>query len=72
MADYEKTLWTPGRIAKHFDVEQHQITYLIKSRGIMPIGRAGSARVFDTAAVNQIKSELKRIDTIKRGAVNAK
>ncbi len=61
-------LWTVGLIANHLGVEQHQILYLIKTRGIQPIGRAGSARVFSDNSVKQLSRELVRVGKTKQGA----
>jgi hypothetical protein len=52
---------TIGSIAQECGVPLHRVAYVIDSRGIKPIGWAGNAKVFDAAAVQRIKSELRRI-----------
>jgi len=54
-------LLTVGQIADRLDVSVHRIGYVVNSRGIEPIGRAGVLRVFDDAAVQRIASELRRM-----------
>jgi len=41
--------------------------YVIETRGIEPIGKAGHARVFTEAAVERIALELKQIDADREG-----
>ncbi len=53
---------TVGTIAQETGKSIHRVEYVIRSRNIKPIGRAGIARVFSEAAVRRIKSELVRID----------
>ena len=59
---------TVGEIAKRRGVPVHRIVYVIQSRGICPVGRAGNARIFDEAAVNLITSELERIAKDRQAA----
>lgn len=59
---------TVGQIAQQFNRPIHQITYVIRSLGIQPVGRAGHMRVFDEAAVEKIGHELTREG--RRGAHN--
>jgi hypothetical protein len=54
-------LRTIGQLAKELRVDQHQALYLIRTRKIQPVTRAGAYRLFDTAAVKRIASELKQI-----------
>lgn len=56
------SLPTVGVIARQLGQPVHKITYVIKTRGIRPIGRAGVARVYDEAAVRMIAEEIRRID----------
>lgn len=58
----ENTLWTVARIAAHLSVDRHRIEYLIDSRGIKPIARAGIARIFAPADVDRLEREIKKID----------
>ncbi|MFH1265790.1 MAG: hypothetical protein ABIK89_08675 [Planctomycetota bacterium] len=59
---------TVGTIAQRLGEPVHRVTYVIETRGIEPIGKAGHARVFTEAAVDRIASELRRIDE-ERGNV---
>ncbi|MGJ8635581.1 MAG: hypothetical protein ACSHX5_01865 [Phycisphaerales bacterium] len=63
----ENTLWTVARIAAHLSVDRHRIEYLIDSRGIKPIARAGIARIFAPADVDRLKNEIERIDSQRQG-----
>ena len=67
MATQSKTLWTVARIAEHLDLARHRVEYVIDSRGITPIGRAGIARVFDRRDVDLIAHELRRIEADREG-----
>ncbi len=53
---------TVGTIAQRLGEPIHRVAYVIETRGIEPIGRAGHARVFTEAAVERIASELREID----------
>jgi hypothetical protein len=52
---------TFGVIAEQLGAPPHRVNYVIESRGIKPRGRAGNARVFSDADVQQLASELRRI-----------
>lgn len=54
---------TLGAIARRAGKPNHAVEYVIRSRGIEPIGRAGNCRVFSEAAVEHILSELRRIES---------
>ena len=56
---------TVGEIARRLGEPIWRIEYLIRSRDIKPITRAGNARVFSEADVNRIGEELSRIDSEK-------
>ena len=58
----ESTLWTVARIAARAGVARHRVEYVIDSRGISPIGRAGIARIFDARDAEFISHELDRIE----------
>lgn len=63
MANKKNEFWTVSRIASRLGVDRHRVEYVIESRGIAPIGRAGIARVYSDVDVNRIVSEVQRIDT---------
>jgi hypothetical protein len=53
---------TVGEIARRLVQPVHRVEYVIRSRKITPISRAGNARVFADADVQRIAGELRRID----------
>jgi hypothetical protein len=57
----EKQFLTPGRIAVILNCPLHQVLYLLHSRHIEPIGRAGHLRVFDEDVIEMIQSQLATI-----------
>lgn len=61
------TLPTVGGIAARLGVAAHQVTYVIDTRGLDPVGWAGNARVYSEADVEFIRSELARIERDKAG-----
>ena len=61
---------TVGAIARRLGEPVHRIQYVIASRGIQPISKAGSCYVYSEAAVARIASELRRIDE-ERGVEHA-
>ena len=67
MNDKASELPTVGSIARRFGVSTHKVEYVIETRGINPIGRAGNARVFSEASVRHIGSELHRIAEDREG-----
>lgn len=67
MAHQPDALWTVARIAEHLSTPRHRIEYIIDTRGIVPIDRAGIARVFDPSVVAFIAYELRMIDAAREG-----
>ena len=55
-------LLTTGVIAERIGVPLHRVVYIIQSRGIKPIARAGPANVYDDAAMESVRDEVRRID----------
>ena len=51
---------TVGEIARQLDVPLHRVEYIIRSRNLRPIGKAGNARVFSAETVRRISAELER------------
>ena len=58
---------TVGEIARRLGVPVHRIEYVIRSRDVRPVSRAGNARVFTDADITYIRSELRRIDEEREG-----
>ena len=67
----DRTLWTVARIAEHLGVPRHRVEYLIDTRGIHPVDRAGIARVFDAGDVELIASALAHIEAEREGVSHA-
>ena len=61
---------TVGVISVELHVPVHRIEYVIRSRDIRPLARAGNARVFSDADVKIIAEELQRIRGRQRGSTN--
>ena len=59
-------LCTPGRIAEDLGVPVPRVLYVLNTRQIRPIARAGNARLYSREAVARIRHELNAIDA-KRG-----
>ena len=53
-----QAIWTIGQIVRKCNEPMHRVEYTIKSRNIQPIAKAGNARVFNGAAVEQIIEAL--------------
>lgn len=51
-------LRTPGVIASELDVPLSRVLYILRTRGIRPIGRAGILRLYDRSAVELVRVEL--------------
>ena len=58
---------TVGQIARRLKEPLHRIEYVIRTRDIQPVSRAGNVRVFSDADVTYIASELRRIDSEREG-----
>jgi hypothetical protein len=58
---------TVGEISRRIGYPVHRVEYVIRTRDVKPIGRAGTARIFSDSDVQYIASELRRIDA-ERGA----
>ena len=52
---------TVGEIARRLGEPIHRVSYVINSRRIKPVGRAGNAHVYAEANVPYIATELHRI-----------
>lgn len=52
-------------IAELHGYPPHRIEYVIRTRGIAPVFRAGNCRLFDQASVDRIVEEINRIESRK-------
>ena len=64
----EKKLLTVGEIAKRLDCPIHKILYLIETRQIKPIQRAGCLRIFNDEVLEILRAELQRKSTVQAEA----
>ena len=62
----EKKALTLGELAKRLGCEIHQAQYLVASRKIQPIQRAGNLRIFSEDVVKRLKAELGQRKQAKR------
>jgi hypothetical protein len=62
MANDTPQLRTPGVIAAEVDAPLNRVLYVLRTRNIKPIGRAGVLRLFDRAAVEMVREALREID----------
>ena len=53
---------TIGEVARQLQVPLHRAEYLVRSRGIQPVARAGNARLFSESDVRQLRSELNQTE----------
>jgi hypothetical protein len=57
---------TVGEIARRLGEALHRVEYVIRSRSIQPVGRAGHVRVFNETDVAFIADELRQIAARKQ------
>ena len=61
-------LLTPGRMADELGVPLPRVVYVLSTRRhILPAARAGTLRLYDQAAVAQVRHELNGIDARRNG-----
>jgi len=53
---------TVGEIARRLAVPIHRVEYVIRTRNLAPVSRAGNCRVFSEADVAFIGAQIRRID----------
>ena len=70
MSATPQSMPTVGVISRELHVPVHRVEYVIRSRDIRPLARAGNARVFSDADVKIIAEELQRIRGRQRGSTN--
>ncbi len=62
---------TVGEIARRLGEPVHRIEYVIRTRGLKPVSRAGHAGIYSEDNVQYIASELRHIDE-EKGVDHAK
>ena len=70
MSNDTPQLRTPGVIAAELNTPLSRVLYILRKRGIRPIGRAGILRLYDRAAVEKVRAALREMD--RRQALAAK
>ena len=58
---------TCGEIARRLQVPAHRVDWILRTRGVEPIGRAGCIRIYDEGTVAYVKGEIERQDREHRG-----
>jgi len=53
---------TIGEIARRLGVAIHRVEYVVRTRNLMPVSRAGNLRVFAETDVDYVARELQRMD----------
>lgn len=53
---------TVGQIAREHGVSRDRVLYIVRTRHIAPIARAGHFRLFDEQAAALVGAELKKIE----------
>jgi hypothetical protein len=61
---------TVGCIAKRYSVQVHQVSHVIRTRGIVPSGRAGVAHIYSEADVKRIGEALKQIASYRAASAS--
>lgn len=59
---------TAGTMAERLGVPLHKIQYVLRSRNIKPVGKAGTLRVYSEAQVDEVAENLETINERKGGA----
>jgi len=60
---------TIGEIARRLGVPVHRVEYVIRTRNLRPVARAGNLRVFSEADVAYVAGELRRMDADRGGGL---
>ena len=58
---------TAGWIAMELLVPIHRVQYIIRTRGIRPIAKAGNTGIYDREAVARIRHEINAIEARRAG-----
>ncbi len=62
MSDDTPRLRTPGVIAAELAAPLSRVLYVLRTRGVRPIGRAGVLRLYDREAVETVRVALHEMD----------
>lgn len=58
-------LLTPGVIARRLAVPLHRVLYVLRTRRVQPVARAGILRLYTLAHLRLVDSELRAIHTAR-------
>jgi hypothetical protein len=58
---------TIGAIATRVQAPTHRVNYVLKTRGIAPIGRAGRSRVWSEDVIAKVREELRKCEAFASG-----
>jgi hypothetical protein len=67
----EPMVFTADVIARLTGSPIYRIRYMLKSRGIGPIERAGTSWVYDQADAERLVAEIRRIDAVRESVRRA-
>jgi hypothetical protein len=67
----DNKILTVGAIAACLEQPIHRVQYLIQSRGLRPVGRAGNLRVFDESALTALRQAAAEADLRSGKEVNS-
>ena len=56
------TLITKGTICQKLNEPTHRVHYVLLSRSIEPVAKAGNSYVYAETVIDRVRSELRRID----------
>jgi hypothetical protein len=62
MTTHVPQLRTSGVIATELDAPLSRVLYVLRTRDIKPIGRAGVLRLYDRAAAEAVRDALREMD----------
>ena len=60
MAEIPRAL-TIGELSRLTGAPTHKVRYILMSRGLKPVARAGAALVYDEGTLQFVQAELRRI-----------
>jgi hypothetical protein len=55
-------LRTAGVLAAEINEPLGRVLYVLRTRGVQPIGRAGILRLYDAAAVETVREAIRQMD----------
>jgi hypothetical protein len=62
MASELPQLRTAGVLAAEVPAPLGRVLYILRTRGIRPIGRAGTLRLYDATAVRAVREVIRQMD----------